>query len=133
MFNYNTLEKDIERLSKEVVEKKNLPEYKETSGRELIKQIITPLVLQTRKPVAEPIDNLQDIPNKDEETFLPDYLKNSPAEIKLQVEKLIESVFNDGLEKAVKKAVLSDAFILDAFHDALTDKLYEELKARKLI
>ncbi|MFH1346868.1 MAG: hypothetical protein ABIH10_01310, partial [Spirochaetota bacterium] len=82
MFNYNTLEKDIERLSKEVVEKKNLPEYKETSGRELIKQIITPLVLQTRKPVAEPIDNLQDIPNKDEETFLPDYLKNSPAEIK---------------------------------------------------
>ncbi len=132
MFNYNTLEKDIERLSREVVEKKNLSEYKETSERELIKQVITPLVLQTKSKVVELTDNSQNASNA-EETVLPDYLKNSPAETKLQVEKLVESVFSDGLEKTVEKAVLSNAFVLDAFHDALTDKLYDELKARKLI
>ncbi len=132
MFNYNTLEKDIERLSREVVEKKNLSEYKETSERELIKQVITPLVLQTKSKVVELTDNSQNASNA-EETVLPDYLKNSPAETKLQVEKLVESVFSDGLEKTVKKAVLSNAFVLDAFHDALTDKLYDELKTRKLI
>ncbi len=132
MFNYNTLEKDIERLSREVVEKKNLSEYKEISERELIKQVITPLVLQTKSKVVELTDNSQNASNA-EETVLPDYLKNSPAETKLQVEKLVESVFNDDLEKTMKKAVSSNAFVLDAFHDALTDKLYDELKTRKLI
>ncbi|MFA5099057.1 MAG: hypothetical protein WC461_02465 [Candidatus Paceibacterota bacterium] len=133
MFNYNTLEKDIERLSKEVIEKKGLPEHKDTLERDLVKQVITPLILQTKnKAVAEPIDNSQKASDA-EEAGLPDYLEHSPVEAKLQVEKLVESVFNDGLEKTMKKAVSSDAFVLDAFHDALTDKLYDELKNRKLI
>jgi len=41
MFNYNTLEQDIEKLGKEVGEKKNLAEYKQTPEREIIKQAIT--------------------------------------------------------------------------------------------
>ncbi len=132
MFNYNTLEKDIERLSQEVVEKKNLPEHKDVLERDLIKQAITPLIFQTKSKTAEPVNNSQNAPVA-EESVLPDYLKDSPAEIKLQVEKLVESVFSDGLEKTMKKAVASNAFVLDAFHDALTDKLYDELKTRKLI
>ncbi|TRZ64365.1 MAG: hypothetical protein D4Q79_01685 [Spirochaetia bacterium] len=132
MFNYNTLEKDIEKLSREIAEKKNIPEHKETPERELIKQVITPLVLQTKRQAAGTVNNSQSASDA-EETVLPDYLKDSPAETKLQVEKLVKSVFSDGLEKTVKKAVSSNAFVLDAFHDALTDKLYDELKARKLI
>ena len=80
----------------------------------------------------KPIDNSQNASDA-EETVLPDYLKDSPVRIKLQVEKLVESVFNNGLEKTMKKAISSNAFVLDAFHDALTDKLYSELKSRKLI
>jgi len=132
MFNYNTLEKDIERLSREVVEKKNLPEHKETPERELIKQVITPLIFQIKRQASGTANNFQSVSDA-EETVLPDYLKDSPAEIKLQMEKLVESVFSDGLEKTIKKAVSLNAFVLDAFHDALTDKLYSELESRKLI
>lgn len=132
MFNHNTLEKDIKRLSREVAEKKNLPEHKETPEKELIKQVITPLIFQIRRQAAEPADDSQSVSDA-EETVLPDYLKDSPAGTKLQVEKLVESVFHEGLSKTIKKAVSSNAFILDAFHDALTDKLYDELKIRKLI
>jgi hypothetical protein len=128
-FNHNTLEKDIERLSREVKEKRNLPEYKGLSERELIKQTLQPLIrlsAPAAPSVAKPTPST-------EETILPDYLKDSPAEVKLQVEKLVDAVLHQGLEKTIKEANKAGAFILDAFHDALTDKLYEELKNRKLI
>ena len=128
-FNHNTLEQDIKRLSREVKEKRNLPEHKELSERELIKQTLQPLI-RPRAPVAPSVAKPAPLIK---ETFLPDYLKDSPAEIKLQVEKLVDAVFHQGLEKTVKEANRAGAFILDAFHDALTDKLYEELKQRKLI
>ncbi len=129
-FNHNIIEKDIERLSKEIAEKKKLPEYKEVPERELIKQTLQPLVkqpsIQASKPTAQPAAST-------EETIIPDYLKDSPPEIKLQVEKLVDSVFHQGIEKTVKEANQAGPFILDAFHDALTDKLYDELKKRNLI
>lgn len=131
MFNYNTLEQDIERLGKEVQEKKNLPEHQATPERELIKQVITPFVLQSNH--SEPVQAASQSEPASQNTGLPDYLENSTAETKLQVEKLVESVFSEGLQKTIKKASGSNAFILDAFHDALTDKLYDELKKRNLI
>ena len=128
-FNHNTIERDIERLSKEIAEKKELPEYKEISEKELIKQALQPMI----KPAAQSSGPAVQPAVTDEERFLPDYLNDSPAETKLQVEKLIGSVFQRGIEKTVKEAKNADPFILDAFHDALVDKLHEELKRRKLI
>ena len=129
-FEHSALEADIERLSKEIAEKRNLPEYKELPERELIKQTLQPLVkqpsIQPSKPTTQPT-----VPA--EETIIPNYLKDSPPEIKLRVEKLVDSVFHQGIEKTVKEAKLAGPFILDAFHDALTDKLYDELKKRNLI
>lgn len=127
---HSALEADIERLSKEITEKKKLPEYKEVSARELIKQTLQPLIKQ---PVSQPTQVKKPPVTSTEEKILPDYLKNSPAEIKLQVEKLVDSVFHQGIEKTVKEAQKAGAFVLDALHDALTDKLYDELKKRKLI
>jgi len=131
-FNHNTLEQDIKRLSREVKEKRNLPEHKELSERELIKQTLQPWI-RPAVPAAPVAPSVAKPAPLIKETFLPDYLKDSPAEIKLQVEKLVDAVFHQGLEKTVKEANRAGAFILDAFHDALTDKLYEELKQRKLI
>ncbi|MEK7555473.1 MAG: hypothetical protein AAB516_01475 [Patescibacteria group bacterium] len=129
-FEQSALEADIERLSKEIIEKRNLLEHKELSERELVKQALRPLVrqvlTQSTTPAAQSTAPVG-------ESILPDYLKDSPAEIKLQVEKLVDSVFHQGIEKTAKQARQAGAFILDAFHDALTDKLYEELKKRKLI
>ncbi len=128
-FEHSALEADIERLSKEIAEKKNLSEYKGITEKELIKQTLQPLI-KPRAPVAPSVT--KQAPST-EETILPDYLKDSPPEIKLQVEKLVDSVFHQGIEKTVKEAQKGSAFVLDAFHDALTDKLYEELKKRGLI
>ncbi|MBN2197681.1 hypothetical protein JW698_00565 [Candidatus Wolfebacteria bacterium] len=144
MLNYNTLEKDIERLSQEIKEKKNLPEHKELSEKEILKQTLQPIVQQhsskqdesvvlkqkskTKKQLEKGINILED------EEIFPDYLNNSSdEEVKKQVERLIEIVFNQGLEKAIKEAIKSGGFVLDAFHDALTDKLYDEIKKRNLI
>ena len=125
---HKILEADIERLSKEIAEKRNLLENKDLSERELIKKSLEPMIKQM--PAGKTTtDDQRTISSK----ILPNYLKNSPDEIKFQVEKLIDAIFHQGLEKTMKQARLFGPFILDAFHDALTDKLYEELKRRKMI
>ena len=130
MFNHNILERDIERLGKEIREKQSLPEYKELSEKEILKQTIQPLI---KRPSVQQASLTAQPAKPAEETILPDYLKDSPAEIKLQVEKLVDTVFHRGVEKTIKEAKQLGPFILDAFHDALTDKLYDELKKRNLI
>ena len=127
-FEHSALERDIERLSKEIAEKRNLPEYKGVPERELVKQALQPIIrkdfTQTAQSAAQPTA---------EKSFLPDYLKDLSAETKLQVEQLIDLTFHQGIKKVVARARRANPFILDAFHDALTDKLYEELKSRNLI
>ncbi len=129
-FNHNTLEQDIERLSKEIAEKRNLPEHQGLPEKELVKQVLQPIIKPQPTPQEPAISNQQSaISNK----ILPEYLKDFPAETKLQVEQLIDLTFHQGIEKVVARAKRASPFILDAFHDALADKLYEELKNRKLI
>lgn len=124
-FERNALETDIEKLSKEINEKKNLLEYKKITERELIKQTIQPMI-KSGQPA-------QSVPPKNQSLILPDYAANSSNEIKLQIEELVDSLLRQGIEKVVKRAQRASPFVLDAFHDALTDKLHEELKKRKLI
>jgi hypothetical protein len=69
----------------------------------------------------------------DEKNILPDYLISEPSQVKEKVEQLINMTFSEGIEKSMKRAEKSGPFILDAFHDALTSKLYEELKKRGLL
>lgn len=129
-FNPSIIEKDIERLNKEIIEKRNLPEYKKVPEKELVRQALQPLIKQQ---VNYPIQTQKQPIIRSEDKILPDYLKDSPVELKLHVEKLLNLVFHQGIKKTVKEASRAGAFVLDALHDALTDKLYEELKNRGLI
>ncbi len=128
-FNHNIVEQDIERLSREIKERQLTVESKGVSERELVKQAIYPLVKQQPAPAIQPTEPSLST----EERVLPDYLKDSSREIKLKVEQLIDLTFHHGIEKAASEARKFNPFILDAYHDALTDKLYEELKKRGLI
>ncbi|MCL5015991.1 MAG: hypothetical protein M1312_00005, partial [Patescibacteria group bacterium] len=65
--------------------------------------------------------------------YLPDYVNQAPEEVKLEVERLLDSAFRKGVDEAIKQARSAGPFVLDAFHDALVDKLYAEMQARKLI
>ncbi|HEY4506424.1 MAG TPA: hypothetical protein VJJ24_03195 [Candidatus Paceibacterota bacterium] len=61
------------------------------------------------------------------------YLDDLSPESATEVNRLIELVPTKGLMAAIAEAKNSDPFVLDAFHDALVDKLYDELKSRGLI
>jgi len=128
-FEHKALEADIERLGKEISEKKKLLEHKNLSDRELVKQTLHSVVKQA---AVEP-QTVASQSSPAQSNVLPNYLQNSSMDVRVEVEKLIDLTLHQGVEKAIKAAVKSDSFILDAFHDALTDKMYEELKKRKLI
>ena len=64
---------------------------------------------------------------------LPGYLAKESPELKLKVEKLLDLAIHKGLKAAANEAKGMSPIVLDAFHDALTDKLYGELKARELL
>ncbi len=133
-FEHDVLETDIKRLSEEIFEKKNLFEYKNLTERELIKKSLEPMIKQF--PANRQLTTSNQQSNQQSTAsgqILPDYLKDFPTETKLQVEQLIDLTFHQGIEKVINRALRASPFILDAFHDALTDKFYEELKKRKLI
>lgn len=50
-----------------------------------------------------------------------------------KVNDLIAQVSERGIARTIEEAKKQEPFILDAFHDALVDKLHEELKARGII
>ncbi len=134
-FEHGVLEADIKRLSEEISEKRNLFEYKNLPERELIKKSLEPMIKQlpaNRQPAANNLATNNQQSTADGQ-ILPDYLKDFPTETKLQVEQLIDLTFHQGIEKVINRALRASPFILDAFHDALTDKFHEELKKRKLI
>lgn len=136
-FNHSILEADIKRLTNEIKEKEALLANKELSRKELIKEAIRPIIKkdyiepEKAKPAAVLTEQAQ-IKEKDS-GVLPSYVKNMPPGVKIKVEKLIDVVFHQGIEKAAEMAKQENAFVLDAFHDALADKLYEELEKRKII
>lgn len=49
-----------------------------------------------------------------------------------KVNGYIAKVFSNGIQATLREVIEQDPFVLDVFHDALTDKLYGELKARGL-
>ena len=64
---------------------------------------------------------------------LPTYAKDFPDDQKIKVEKLLDFAWHKGLSAAIKKVKKEDPLTIDMFHDAITDKLYEEFKRRKIL
>ena len=50
-----------------------------------------------------------------------------------KVNEYIAKVFQNGIQATLRDVIEQDPFMLDVFHDALTDKLYGELKSRGLV
>ena len=61
------------------------------------------------------------------------YLDNLDEESVNKVQLLVNKTFDKGIKKTVGEIQHEEAFIIDAYHDALVDKLYEELKARGIV
>ncbi len=91
--------------------------------REIIKQTIAPTVLsQPQKPVSV-----------GEPSSLPDYLGSENEEVKRKIGFLVDFAISEGIGKAVQKANDETPFLIDAFHDALAERLHSEMKKQNLI
>lgn len=127
---HTPFEKDLQKFSKEIRE--HQAENKIENIREShVKEVLTSRFGQPTVPSRGGTQTQTSVLNEKE--ILPDYLIAEPAQIKNEVERLIDTAFSEGIEKSVKEARKQGPFILDAFHDALTAKLYEELKKRGLL
>ncbi len=121
-------ERDIARLEEEVSRHARMPENKEREGRDVVRDAIQSLHNEQELP-----QNAPDAARSAEQAVLPPYAESAPAEVKQEIERLLQSVLDDGLEKAMRQARKESPFILDAFHDALVDNFYPILQQRGLV
>lgn len=121
------MERDIQELAKEVKEK-GLSDQGRQALQTVLKERVTVApgvpIAPTPAPSTQPT---QPSPN------LPDYTQAEPADVKLKIEKLLDLAWHKGVKHAAKEASAAGPLILDAFHDALIDKLYPEFKKRGLL
>ncbi len=125
------LEKEIERLSKEVQDyrtRTGAEKSEEAAVREVLKERIYPAPVPAPAPTPPPVKEAADTSR-----ILPAYLQKESPEIKAKIEELISAAFQEGIDRSIEEAREFGPFVLDALHDALTVKLYRELKNRKLI
>lgn len=123
-FEHSSLEADIKRLSAEIKERGISEKGKEALKTIVKEQIPAPISSVTpTQPAVPPTSSVS----------LPHYMDGEKDLVKLKVEKLLDLAWHKGVKRASEEARDSGPIVLDAFHDALTDKLYEELKRRGLI
>ena len=131
---HEALERDLSRLSSEVKERREKPELQHLTEREVVRQSIEAMrepVQGTEPEEPKPAGNPEP---PEESSVLPKYLETSPEpQVELEVEKLIDMVFHDGIERALKESKRHAPFVQDAFHDSLVDRLLPELKKRGVI
>ena len=123
-FEHGALKRDIQQLSQEVKEHREKTSSAEMHEREAVKSVLGTRI-QTFAPSSTAQSNTSQL--------LPQYLQQESSEVKLKVEELIDLALHKGVDASIKEAGKFGPFILDALHDALTTKIYDELKARKLI
>lgn len=123
-FEHATLEADIKKLSAEIKER-GISE----KGKEALKTIVKEQI-SAPAPSVPPVQPA--IPPASS-VSLPSYMDGEKDLVKLKVEKLLDLAWHKGIKRASEEARDSGPIVLDAFHDALTDKLYNELKQRGIL
>jgi hypothetical protein len=88
-------------------------------------------VKEALRKIAEQ-EEISESPAEETKSEIPNYFSEEAIEPNIQkkVEFLISIAIEKGIPAALKLAKKQDVFIQDALHDALTDKLLPELKAR---
>lgn len=135
----NVLELEIAELQKRIDEKKNVLEQQGgiVEEKELVAGAVKEMFLagQSAPVSAQPVIDVGATAHTTPQTadgkgsYL-DHLDEQTAQL---VTELIQKVPTEGIVKTVKEAELAGPYVVDAFHDALVDKLYDELKARGIV
>lgn len=121
-FEHAALEKEIKRLSAEL---------KSQKGKEALRDVLRNKIVPTGEEGTVPTSQPAKPPTTS--VTLPHYLDKETDMVKLKVEKLLDLALHKGIKRAAVEARDGGPLIMDAFHDALTDRLYKELKQRGLL
>lgn len=133
-----SLDAHLERLHTHIDKERERPSSELSSPREIVKNS-----LRSYAEELTPIRNVsvadlqaglvsQATPAPDFSGALPNYFFNGDISenIKQEVKELVDSAFSENFESAMKESRKRSAFVQDAFHDALVDKLMPELIKR---
>jgi hypothetical protein len=125
------LEADIAELAEHVKNTRELPEMKNASEAEILKEAmrVFPRPGAEKTPVSTPLPSADPV----SKTVLPDYAQGAAPEVKLEIEYLVDVAFKHGIAKALDEAGKSSPFVEDAVRDALAGKLYPELQKRGIV
>jgi len=119
-------EADIGELARVVEEKRLSVERKAgiiaETPKEWVRAAITKHTPPTAPAAARPANQAQT-----------SYLDDLSIEDQQAVRELLSVVEEKGIKKALAEAEAKTPYLLDVFHDELTDKLYATLKERGLI
>jgi len=126
-----TLEQEIATLEQLLEEKKATREQEEAEPvqeiqeKEIIRDIIGDQIQQSQAAA-------------DDQAVIPPEPQADPAEdidlLAQQVKGLVTITFGNNLKHGISEAVKTkNAAIIDAYHDALVDELYDQLVARKKV
>jgi hypothetical protein len=130
----SSLEADIEKLAAEIQGQREKPEMQNANERELVKEAIRSFPVLEKKPggtVSAAAPSAAGAASS--KSPLPDYAQSAPAEVKLEIEYLMDVALKQGLSKALSEAHASPYFVQDALHDALAGRLYPELQKRGVV
>ena len=127
----------MQRLAAEIKNQRERPEMMNAGEKELVKEAIRAFPGIEKGPNAAPLplaaSSANTAANAAEQSPLPAYAENAPAEVKLEIEYLLDLALRQGLGKAFAEAQKSPYFVLDTFHDALAGRLYPELQRRGFV
>ena|SRR5581483_5985626 len=123
------LENDLHRLAAEIKTQRERPEMHNAAEQDLVKEAIRAFPESKNQPQAAPAPQA---PQHDAGP-LPAYAAQAPAEVKLEIEYLLDIALKKGLGPALAESQKSPPFVQDAFHDALAGRLYPELQRRGIV
>ena len=124
----NIIEREIADISKEIEAKRDVLEKEHgiIEEKEVVRRVVAGKIHGDK---AAPMDSQMQISPKKDDTK--SYLDSMDEESIERVNTLLSTLDSNGIKKAIEEAKKEEAFILDAFHDLLVDRIFEELKNKE--
>lgn len=138
--NSQAIEAEIAQLQKMIEIKRNQLEAQSgiVEEKELVRGAVQEMVAESAETDLEvaPIQSVSTISTGTTATggaSGASYLDRLDDESAVKLNAYIAEIGQHGIVRTLNKVVAEEPFIIDAFHDVLVDKLYEELKTKGLI
>lgn len=126
---HQSIEEEIRNLTEVVGRNRNAtPE----THKEIINEALRERAYSHAPSLREVTLHIQ-TPSSKRKGVLPTYLDNETPDVRLRIEQIIDTAYHKGIWEGYREAEKAGTFMLKAFHDALIDRLYDDMKRRGLI